>query len=178
MKKTLTLLPVVFWSLMLLAGAADVQPQPTVHRLEYIHYNTVAHSVEWGVSEGTMNDAGDFLPSETPVATYSMNLQSGIMTHDGEISRLSPRDDYDAFRAFQALSMLMQVYTQSWDSPGVPNVQQGSGDPDVQDSSGDISVSRISQSGSAMALPSRPGCLDRSAKDALQGKRKLAKGLL
>jgi hypothetical protein len=111
MKKLLLILPLVFLSVILLGRAQDAEHKPLIHRLDYIHYDPVTQSVEWRVSAGTIDEAGEFMPTEMPVATYSMNLQTGIMNHNGENSALTPHDTHLASRVFDGLSELMQVYT-------------------------------------------------------------------
>lgn len=141
-----------------LARAEDPQPPPRVHRLDYVHYDTVQHSVEWGVSEGTIAESGDFAPSHGGSATYSINLETGVMTHDGEDGVLSPGETYDAFRVFRALSNMIAIYTENWNADGV----SGS-----EDSGREISVAKISQKPGAQARPSgrhRPYHAARSAR--------------
>jgi hypothetical protein len=144
MKKLLLILPLVFLNMILLGRAEDAEHKPRIHRLDYIHYDPVTQSVEWGVSAGTIDEAGEFMPTGTSIATYSMNLQTGTMTHNGENSALSPHDADVASRVFDALSGLMQVYTEGWDDPKVQ---------DSQGSDNDGSVERIHDGGGPIATP-------------------------
>lgn len=122
MKMRLALLPIVFLSAMVLGRTEDRARPKSVLRLEYIHFDTVNQSIQWEVSTGTINEDGDFMPSQNATATYLINLRTGQMKHAGQDAQMSLRDSDDASRVFQALALLMQSYTDRWD---------GSGDPDT-----------------------------------------------
>ena len=141
MKKRTALLPLgilitVYFVLLgttLMVRAEDMHSPQSVHRLEYVHFDSVAQTVEWGVSEGSFNDAGVYVPNDSPLATYSMNLATGVMTHAGEDGQLSHTDAVDAFRVFQALSQMMRGYTDHWNEPDAPVVQNYQGDDSEQE---------------------------------------------
>jgi hypothetical protein len=127
MKKIIALLILVILGFSLPSRSQDQTWQHKIHRLEYIHYNPITHLVEWGISEGTVSDSGSFVPSEKGVTTYSINLSTGLMTHDGESDPLAEHDFVDVFRVFRALTDLMQNYTQTWEGVPVPDQNQSSG---------------------------------------------------
>jgi hypothetical protein len=108
-------------SLMILLGSSiaaradDSVWTQKIHRLEYIHFNPVNHTVEWGISGGAINDAGEFVPGDSGVSTYTIDLTSGTMTHNGEDGVLSPRATVNVLRMFGGLSQLMQGYTENWE---------------------------------------------------------------
>ena len=136
MKKRTALLPLgilitvylVFPGTTSMARAEERQSPQSVHRLEFVEFDTVAHTVKWGVSEGIINEAGHYVPNDAPLATYSMNLTAGVVTHNGEAGQLSHTDAVDAFRVFDALSQMMRIYTDHWDRPAAPDVQNSQGD--------------------------------------------------
>jgi hypothetical protein len=108
-------------SLMILLGSSiaaradDSVWAQKIHRLEYIHFNPVNHTVEWGISGGAINDAGEFVPGDSRISSYTINLTSGMMTHNGEDGVLSPRAIVNVLREFGGLSQLMQGYTENWE---------------------------------------------------------------
>jgi hypothetical protein len=102
--------------------------------MEYIHYHAATHSVEWGVSRGTVTDDGEFLPQAEKNTVYLLDLESGELTHDGETAVMSPENAYAASLVFEGLARLMATYTDdlngasSIDSQETGN--QTSGNPD------------------------------------------------
>lgn len=118
MRIRFALLPIVFSTAMLLGQAEDLAPQRRLLRLEYIHFDSANQSVEWGVSAGTINEEGEFVPNQNDLATYLINLQTGQMQHAGQDVQMSRRDSVDAARVFDALALLMQSYTDRWNGSG------------------------------------------------------------
>jgi hypothetical protein len=113
------------------ARADDAVWAQKIHRLEYIHFNPVDHTVEWGISGGSINDAGEFVPSDAGISTYTINLSNGMMTHNGEDGVLSPDTTVNVLRAFGGLSQLMQGYTENWEGVS-PSPASTTGDNDAQ----------------------------------------------
>ena len=161
MKRGIALLPLVFLSIAFLCSAEDLPHKPIVRRMEFIHYDPVNRSVAWGVSEGTMHDDGDFTPSAA-IATYSINLETGVMAHNGDNGRLSPANAYDVSRVFRALTRLMQVYTEDWEDPANSDVED-------QDSNEDGPVARIAKVGRVITSPRLPSRYSPSGKNRPSG---------
>lgn len=86
--------------------------------MEFIHFDTATQSVEWGVSQGTVNEEGEFVAGQNAITTYSINLQTGEMKHDGQSVQMRLNDSENASRVFEALALLMQSYTDRWDGSG------------------------------------------------------------
>src|ERR1700732_2897835 len=105
MKRQIALLPILLLGTLLSVNISFAQDAPaarTVYRLDYVHFDALTQTAEWGVSEGTMNDAGTFVPSGDTPSTYSMKVGSGVVLHDGEVSRLSRNDSVLASQVFAA----------------------------------------------------------------------------
>src|SRR5262249_31777737 len=117
----------------LLARAEDLPRGGVIHRLDYVHFDAVSQTVEWGVSAGTLNGDGRFVPSDEDPATYSIKVGSGLMSHGGESERLSQTDTVRASQIFAVLSQMMRAYTDEWGDTSDPN------DPNVQNSDGNDS---------------------------------------
>jgi hypothetical protein len=129
----------IFITLVLLAisirsRAEDLKPPPSVRRMEYIRYQAATHSVEWGVSQGTITDDGKYLPPAGNNTVYSLDLESGELTHDGETAVMSPGNAYAASLVFEGVARLMATYTDNLDGDnGVDSQESGnhkSGDSD------------------------------------------------
>lgn len=133
MKKKLMGLPLILMGALLL-GWSQTEDQtrvPTVYRLEHVHYDPVANSVNWGVAGGTMGAGGQFEPSKMPVVIYSLNLDTGEMTRDGVKGQLQPGSAHEAMQVFHSLAMVMQIYTQKWgesSDPAQPPPESGQQD--------------------------------------------------
>jgi len=140
MEKRLVLLALLVFALPFLARA-DEAGGPIVRRLDYVRFDTTTQSVEWGVTEGTINRVGEFIPSEDATSTYSMQLETGKMTHEGQDGLLSSSDANDASRAFRALSRLMAIYTDKWDGDG----KSREGKSPEEETGSDPSLARIAQ---------------------------------
>ena len=131
MKRNIALLPLLLLSTLLsvnISFAQEAPAGPIVHRLDYVHFDALTQTAEWAVSEGTMNDAGTFVPSGDTPSTYSMKVGSGGVLHDGEVSRLSRNDSMLSSQVFAALSQMMRVYTDAWGAEDDPDVQNSQGD--------------------------------------------------
>lgn len=113
------------------ARADDAAWTQKIHRLDYIHFNPVEHTVEWGISSGALNDAGEFVPGDSEVSSYTINLTSGMMTHNGEDGVLSPRAMMMALRELGGLSQLMQGYTENWEGVS-PSPASATDDKDAE----------------------------------------------
>ena len=143
MKRNLAVLLLILMSAILL-GWSQTEDQarvPTVYRLEHVHYDTVANSVNWGVAGGTMV-GGQFEPSKMPVVIYSLNLGTGEMTRDGVKGQLQPGSAHEANQVFDSLAMVMQIYTQKWDESSNPGRPPQSAPPESGQQDGIIKVSR------------------------------------
>lgn len=148
MEKRIVLLSLLVFTLPFLARADD-SGGPIVRRLDYVRFDTVAQCVEWGVSEGAINPDGEFIPREGASSKYSMHLETGMMTHDGQDGLLlSDGDAHDASRAFQALARLMAIYTDKWD--GVSESSEG--ESPAEQTGSDSSLARIAQRHTARTL--------------------------
>jgi len=138
MKHRVILPAVFFLSAIFSCNASFAQEIPataSIHRLDYVHFDAVKQTVEWGVSEGSLNDDGAFVPSsDTAPAIYSIKFGSGVMSHDGEEGRLSRNDTVLASQVFAALSQMVRVYTDEWGESFEPST-----DPGIQNSQGDDS---------------------------------------
>ena len=122
------------------ARAPDDQARaPSVYRLEHVHYDPVANTVQWGVAAGTMA-GGQFEPSKTPVAVYSLNLDTGEMTRNGVKGQLTPGSAHEATEVFHSLAMVMQIYTQKWDESSDPAPRK-SAPPETGQQDGIVKVS-------------------------------------
>src|SRR5258708_36543573 len=126
MKTAVAILFTIVLGSSIAARADDAVWAQKIHRLEYIHFNPVDHTVEWGISGGAINDAGDYIPSDSGVSTFTINLTSGLMTHNGDDGVLSPRAIVSVIREFGGLSQLMQGYTENWEgvSPSPANASK------------------------------------------------------
>jgi hypothetical protein len=113
--RTRIFLALMLCSLALRLQAEDLKPPPEVRRLEYIHYRVGGHMVNWGVSTGTVNDNGDYVPTGDPLESYSLDLETGDMTRDGEHA-MSTDDADSATLVFQGLSRLLATYTDGMDA--------------------------------------------------------------
>ena len=148
MKMRIALLSIFFLSTILLSTllivqAEDLRPARGIHRLEYVHFDAETQTVKWEVSEGTIDDAGKFVRNDDSLTTYSINLETGVMTRDGEDGQLSPGDANGAARAFRALALLMQDYTDHWDKPNDPDAQNSQQDNDDPEDGSAESISRV-----------------------------------
>lgn len=140
MEKRIVLLALLIFAIPFLA-CADEGGGPTVRRLDYVRFDTTTQSVEWGVTEGTVNGAGEFIPYKDATTKYSMQLETGKITHDGQDELLSSSDANDASRAFQALSRLMAIYTDKWDGRD----ESPDADSPADETGSDPSLARIAQ---------------------------------
>ena|SRR5579884_419309 len=116
MKFTILLFSLLFCGVITTARAQDTDSSPGVRRLDYIHFDTVNQSIQWGVTEGSLDDNGDFVPSGT--STYSIDIKTGEMGRDGSDAPMSPAQADDATRVFHALAQLMQTYTDRFSRTG------------------------------------------------------------
>jgi hypothetical protein len=172
-------------SLMILLGSSvaaradDAVWAQKIHRLEYIHVNPVDHTVEWAISGGAINDAGEFVPSDAGISTYTINLSNGTMTHNGEDGVLSPGATMNALRVFGGLSQLMQGYTENWEgvspSPASTTEDKDEETPDSNENvASELGLSLISQMSSQLSKGSVP----RPAAGHFKPERKRAKRAL
>jgi hypothetical protein len=133
MNKRIAILPIALLSAVLMVRAEDLPRQPGVRRLEFVHYDPVAHVVEWAVSNGTVSQEGEYVPSESPNANFSINLLTGVMTRGQKDNPLGSTDAIGATRAFRALSMMLQAYTEHFENPASSLQEDSSGDDDLDD---------------------------------------------
>ena len=131
--RTRVFLALMLWSLALRLRAEDLKPPPEVRRLEYIHYQAGAHVVCWGVSHGTVSEDGEYVQSGDKLGNYSLDLETGDMTRDGEHAAMSPENAYAASLVFEGVSRLMATYTDGMDEAAHMDTQESgttnSGDP-------------------------------------------------
>ena len=156
MKTILTVSLMILLGSSIAARADDSVWAQKIHRLEYIHFNPVNHTVEWGISGGALNDAGEFVPGDSGISSYTINLTSGMMTHNGEDGVLSPRATVTVLRAFGGLSQLMQGYTENWEgvspSPASATEDKDAEPPDSRENlASAFGLSLISQMSSQLS---------------------------
>ena len=128
MRYRIALLPIILLSAALVVRAEDLQNKGSIRRLDYVHFDAVTQTVEWSVSEGTLDADGRFVPNEETPATYSIKVGSGLIKHDGEAERLSETDTVRASQMFAVLSQMMRTYTDEWGESNDPDVQNSDGD--------------------------------------------------
>ena len=126
LKTTVLVLTLFSPGFILSARAQASTPRKTIHRLEYIHFDTANQIIEWGISEGTLTDSGDYVQTEKPTAKYSLNVNNGVMKHDGSQERMGSEDADDTALVLRMLAQLMQTYTDKWNGIDLSSPDAGS----------------------------------------------------